>query len=406
MASWNKSLFFAFIFAALSAGYAFAQDHEHGGAAEEAAPKWYDRIEISAGITAAVQGASGNNDPNDASATDDSDYTHSVDIEIASEIEPGHRVVVALETGHGNGTNARVGSSTFRPFYDPYSTVVSDTNHKEAVTVSAAYYEGMFYEGKVMLMVGKMDCHSQIDQNAFANDETTQFLAGPFVRQAGALYPELGKQGQYYATGIMLMLMPADVVDITLMAANPEEDRLGKHGHFAGQLNLKPKLLGLDGNYRFYYLKDYRDFQNIQDGTISSSNGLGVSFDQYLTENTGLFFRYGAQDAKGRVLDADGVVAGIDPLESVISGGLYFNGGAWDRKDDAMGIGYAVGKMKADLAALDTTFSGDQTMWEAFYRWQAFGKLGLTPDIQVHGNLPRAEKRSITVIGLRAQLDF
>ncbi|MBI5177752.1 MAG: carbohydrate porin [Nitrospinae bacterium] len=405
-----KHYFLAFALIAFTSMPAGAQDHEHGGGAEEAAKKWFENLEITVGITAAVQGASGNNDPADASASDDADYTHSVDIEFASEIEPGHRVVVALESGHGDGQNARIGSSTFRPFYDPYSTVVSDSNHKEAVTVSAAYYEGTFSEGKLMLMVGKMDCHSMIDQNAFANDETAQFMGGPFVRQAGALYPELGKQGQYYANGVMLMLAPSDLLDITLMAANPEDSGLGKHGHFAGQLNLKPKFLGLDGNYRFYYLKDYRDFQNIKDGSISSSNGMGVSFDQFITDNTGIFFRYGAQDAKGEVITFDGggvyQVNHIDPLESVISGGLHFGGGAWDRKDDEAGIGYAVGKMKADLAALDTTITGDQTMWEVYYRWQVFEKMGITPDVQMHSNLPRAEKRSVTFIGLRAQLDF
>ena len=382
-------------------------------AEEEKAPKWYDTLTVGGGVTTIVQTSSGNNDPADRNSGDNIDFTNSVDIGIEADVGPDQKLSIALEAGIGNGLTGRVGSSTFRPNYDAYPTTYSNTGgaQQQGLTVSQAYYQGAFFDHTVMLMVGRMDCHSMVDQNAFANSETTQFIGGPFVRTPGALYPEVGRNGQYYANGVTVVLTPNELFEVTLMAANGESDKAGNGGHTAGQLNIRPKMNGQPGDYRFYILQDDRTYADITTGDLKASVAYGVSFDQFLSDDIGFFFRYSHQDPKLQIVDSNGTALGIDPLEAIMSGGFQFSGSLWNREADAVGIGYATGKMKPDVkTALETSLggslSGDQSMIEAYYRWQATPKIGLSADVQSHGNLPRLKSREFTAFALRMQLDF
>lgn len=395
----------AMVAALLFAAPAFAE--------EEKAAKWYDTLTINGSVTTIVQTSSGNNDPSDPNSGDNLDFTNSVNIGFASDVGPGQQIVIALEAGIGSGLTGRVGSSTFRPNYDAYPTTYANTasSRQQGLTVSQAYYMGHFMDGVVMFMVGRMDCHAMIDQNAFANSETTQFIGGPFVRTPGALYAELGQFGQYYANGVTLALAPAEIIEVTVMAANGDPDKAGSEGHIAGQLNIRPKLNGQPGNYRFYALRDYRNHADITTNKVQAAMAYGFSFDQYLSDEIGLFLRFALQDKNLQLVDNTGVALGIDHLETIMSGGFQFSGALWDREADGVGIGYAVGKMKPDVkTALETSLggslSGDQSMIEAYYRWQATPKMGLSADIQSHSNLPRLKSREFTAFALRMQLDF
>lgn len=375
----------------------------------EAEPKWYDKLTINGGITTVFQGSSGNTDATDAKSGDNLDFANSVDIGVESDLAEGHKMVIALEAGQGGGLTGRVGGSTFRPNYDAYPTSYANVDggaNQQGVTVSQAYYEGMFLNNALMLSVGRMDCHSMFDENAFAGDETAQFMGGPFVRLAGALYPELGVFGQYYASGVSAHIHTSELYDLHLMAANAEPSKMGTGAHFTVQLNLMPKPMGREGNYRVYYFQDHRKYQPITGGGAAKSNyGVGVSLDQYVTDDVGLFFRYGQQDASVQLLDSAGAVAGTDPLASVIVLGAHFEGALWGKEKDHIGIGYATGKMKSDLSAANP-FTGDESMVEAYYHCQVFDGFSLSPDVQLHSNLPRASARNYTAFALRMQIDF
>lgn len=371
--------------------------------AAPAPPKWFDTLTINGSVTTIAQTSSGNNDTDPAvtNSGDNLDFTNSVNIGFASDVGPGQQIIIALEAGMGSGLTGRVGNSTFRPNYDAYPTTYKNTggSHQQGLTVSQAYYMGRFMDGVVMFMVGRMDCHSMIDQNAFANSETTQFIGGPFVRTPGALYSELGHNGQYYANGLATVLTPSEFLEVSLMTANGEPDKAGSGGHIAAQVNIKPLFNDQPGNYRFYALQDYRDHLD-STGKTKADTVYGVSFDQLLSDEVGLFVRYAAQDKNLQLV--------ADPLETIMSGGLQFSGALWGREADAVGIGYATGKMKPDVLTntYANAFSGDQSMMEAYYRWQATPKMGLSADIQSHSNLPRVSARQFTAFALRMQLDF
>ena len=48
---------------------------------------------------------------------------------------------------------------------------------------------------------------------------------------------------------------------------------------------------------------------------------------------------------------------------------------------------------------IETTFSGNQSVVELFYHFKLWDNLSITPNIQVHKNLPRADNRDIMVYG-------
>lgn len=393
MEKWRR-ITCAAVVALLFAAPAFAE--------EEKAPKWYDTLTINGSVTTIVQTSSGNNDSADANSGDNIDFTNSVNIGFAAEVGANQQVIIALEAGMGSGLTGRVGNSTFRPNYDAYPTTYANTGgaQQQGVTVSQAYYMGRFLDGSVMLMVGRMDCHSMIDQNAFANSETTQFIGGPFVRTPGALYSELGQNGQYYANGISAVLTPVELLEVTLMAANGQADKAGNGGHVAAQINIKPLFNGQPGNYRVYALQDMRNHANIVSGEVKADLVYGISLDQLLSDEIGFFLRYASQDKNLQLVG--------DPLETIMSGGFHLSGALWNREVDAVGIGYATGKMKPDVltATYADAFSGDQAMIEAYYRWQATPKMGLSADVQSHSNMPRVKSREFTAFALRMQLDF
>lgn len=357
-----------------------------GNAFSESETKWYDQIELTAGITAAIQGTVGNNDSTSGSS-DDTDYSYTFDLGIESEIAPNHMAIIHIETGDGDGAGDNF-ATAISPNYDPYNTHNTDVGHQD-VTLSQAFYEGTFKDGMITLDIGKMDIHSFTDQNNIAGDETAQFMASIFNRLAGTLYAELDN---YYAPGVAINITPHKWLELTFVAANSNNDSLGRRAYTAAQINLIPNFKSREGNYRFYYIRDGRDYTKTN-GETDINIGLGVSIDQMITENLGLFFRYGTQD--------DDLTE--NTVDSSISVGGTVTGSSWNRADDLLGIGYGILETNNKITG---TLNGDQTVIELFYRWQVLERMALTPDIQWYTDLPRTSSRSITVLGVRAQIDF
>ncbi len=364
----------------------------------EAAKKrrWYESLNVTAGMTASLQSTTGNNDPA-TGTTDNTDYAYSLDLNLNSEIARGYKFFLHLETGEGNGVNDNFGTggTTINPNYDPFNTFNASTGHQN-INISQVFFESTFVDELLTVDFGKMDIHSFTDENAFAVDETSQFMAGIFVRSTGTLFTELDN---YYAPGIRFLMTPAEWLEITYIAASPTNDALTKTAYHVGQFNMKLHLGGREGNYRFYFIRDGRDFAEI-DGDIDSSNdtsssnfGSGLSFDQLITEDIGMFYRFGTQKD----------TLSANTLSSTWSIGFLVHGSIWNRTDDFVGLGYGVTKKNEKI---ETTFSGSQKVLELFYHIQLTDNLSLTPDIQLFKNLPRTENREVTVYGIRLQVNF
>jgi hypothetical protein len=350
-------------------------------------------LSIDGGITAILQSTSGI--PANGDVTD---LSYTFDLVLGAEIHPAGKIVVAFEAGNGSGVNEIDGTEYFLsvPNYDAFVTFQGGI---VALSLSQAYYEGSFSNGRFGLQMGKLDVHSLYDENAYANDETDQFISGQFSRTPGTVFQELDS---YYAPGLAVTVNPFDLLEIRLIGANGSGDGFENITHNAYgvvQVNVKPKLLGREGNYRFFVIFDARDYTDATNGGINKNNtGAGLSFDQEVAESIGLFARYDTQD--------DDIAENL--VKSAISGGVSLSGGLWNRSDDVLGVGYGllgVNDKAPAIAALAD--SGDEGHFELYYKIGFTDHFTVTPDLQVitaAGGDNNSD--TITIPGVRAQMNF
>lgn len=272
---------------------------------------------------------------------------------------------------------------------------------------------------KLELTFGKMDMFGFFDQNALADDESSQFLNSVFVHNplldAGG---DVGVDANGFQPGI--------VASYLNYRNGPEPWRLslgifgaGQGANYSrffssplivAQAETELKFDGLPGNYRLYY---WRNGQASElSGGSAKHAGWGLSLDQRVHENVALFGRYGHQ--------ADGQVA----FDRALTLGAEIGGSAWSRGGDAIGI--AAGWLRAsndyralggayDLDGDPTTLadaftftpSGAEQVTELYYRFRITQQFQLSPDVQfIRRAGANSDANNITVFGLRAQVSY
>lgn len=355
-------------------------------------------IDISGGLTTILQGT-------DGAPENTTDLSYSLDLGLEAQVSDHGKAVVALEAGEGLGVDATLQSlstANYDAFYTDLTSTTPEATDAVVASISQAYYEGEYWNSDIVVSIGKLDVHSMFDENAYANDETEQFITGMFVRSVGTGYAELD---QYYAPGVVVQYAAANSVDLTFIASNGNRSGFQDvfdNMYLVGQINFKPRLAGHDGNYRLYGISDDRKdaYHEINTGKATSNTVWGVSFDQAVSEGVGLFARYSIQD--------DNIAENI--VKASWSFGTLLEGGIWGRENDTVGIAYGVVMLndKTDLAAaLGTTDTGDESHVETFYKFGVSKHFTLTVDGQVvKHNGGNARANTVTVAGLRGQLNF
>lgn len=333
------------------------------------------------------------------------DLTYTMDLGLEAPVSEHGKVVIALEAGEGEGVDATLGSlstANYDAFYTNITDIAPGATNNVVPSVSQAYYEGEYMDGGMVVSAGKLDVHAYYDDNAYANDETDQFMSAIFTRSPGTSYAELD---QYYAPGIVLLYSATQATDVTLIAANGNSDGFNNifdYMYLVGQVNFKPRLAGRDGNYRFYIISDnrYNAYTEISDGSTTSNTPWGLSFDQSVADGVGLFARYSSQD--------DGIAENI--VKSSWSLGTLLEGTLWGRDKDTIGVGYGSVNLngKTNLAAaLGTSNTGDETHTEIFYKFGISDHFTLTADLQVIANNGGdASADTVTVAGVRGQINL
>lgn len=381
-----------------------AEAEEEGG---HIIPHEIGKLEISGGITSILQGTSG---ISDSLGGDVTDFTYTLDLNFEAAVSPTGKVVIALEAGNGNGVNDNTPSMSISN-YDAYVTEVGSI---VTPSVSQAYFEGSFVDGLLGLQAGKLDVHSLYDENTYANDETDQFISGIFTRYPGSIFPELDS---YYAPGVAITLSPSEMFDLRLIGANGVDsgfENITENGYLVGHVNIKPGLLGREGNYRFHYIYDARNYRDIASGETDKKNtAFGLSFDQEVADGVGLFVRYAIQDDGveawsdngDSVVDADEI---SNPVKSAISGGVSLSGSLWGREQDVVGAAYGVLVNNEDSTYFTAIANpGDESHAEVYYKFGISDHITITPDLQLVTNAGGdADNDPITVYGVRAQMNF
>ncbi len=233
--------------------------------------------------------------------------------------------------GAGNGLDGE-GRSPFMiaPWGGNIQDDYKDINGRNRDYLLTAWYKHTFSfseDHSLGLTGGIIDATDYMDENAFANDEYTQFMNGALVNGPNAFLPsyDIGAAieweiGGFSVKGVAMAL-----------GSNGEEGDLDEPYNFYGMQFAYTVDFGLgEGNYRLIVDTTSSDFSNVAGTKKERLSCAMISFDQQLGEILGAWIRFGWQDDKAAVY-----------CKSIYSGGLNISGNLWGRECDNIGIGYA-----------------------------------------------------------------
>jgi hypothetical protein len=196
--------------------------------------------------------------------------------------------------------------------------------------------------------LGQIDPPSFFDDNAFAHDESEAFMNNVFVHN-----PLLDSGGSYgvdelgSAPGGVFELIHAFSGEATLRASmgvfgrgNGTEHHKGlsNPSHIA-QVHLDNfKILGHRSSLAVYTWQNPA-LANANDGTLEKQTGWGASFDHDLTDDIGVFARYGHG------------IKGLRTFDQATTLGAQLKGGLWGRENDH--IGFAFASIKPEFSNVD-----------------------------------------------------
>ncbi|MFO1253626.1 MAG: carbohydrate porin [Inhella sp.] len=249
------------------------------------------------------------------------------------------------------------------------------------------------------LSLGKLDPFAYFDANRLADDESRQFLNNALVHNplldSGG---DIGADRYGFAPGAVLTWRAAGEAD---GAEGADQGRSASLGWFSRtalrrallivQLEQPLSLLPQRGRLRAYAWQQGRG--EGFDGVQRRHRGLGVSMDQALTPHLAVFARWGHQ-TQGRVRFDRALVAGLE-----------WQGGAWGRSADGLGLALARLRTSAGFAAAsDPAARGSEQLAELYYRWQWLPQLELSPDVQWLRRLGGQTGPRGRVVGLRLRV--
>lgn len=390
-----------------------------------------DGIKVDAALTTVVQRASGL--PR-GTANAGSQINYRADVAVEIPLEPvgdiEHKVFAHVRVGQGEGLNNPLGnlgvfgapnSAAFRTSGatpDDSTVLLGEAWYQAAIPLPLGGYRPHSKE-TLELTFGKMDIFGFFDQNEVAGDESIQFLNSVFVHNplldAGG---EVGADANGFQPGFVASYVNASD------AAEPWRLSLGVFG--AGdkgsnyqrslasplvmlQAEKQLKLVqGWNGNYRAYAWTR-TDVPQLDGVSSAKHTGFGFSVDQQVGTGVNLFGRYGQ------------LVSGELPFDKALSIGAEFNGSAWGRAGDAIGVGAAwlkssnafhnaggSGDIDGDgVPDFTYTPSGAEKVAELYYRYRISPQFEISPDFQYiarGGANPDAD--SIKVYGVRANIAY
>lgn len=343
------------------------------------------KVNISGGSTGILQGT--NNIPS-SEGGDDGFASGSFDIVFEYEPVNNWKVVLDLEGVGGDGPDN---------FTSLHGVNGDAGTTDDTVTILEAYLEGTLFDERVIVTVGKIDITGYIDGNAYAGDETTQFLSGSFVNNAVFSAPD-------NAPGVRthVEIIPGKVyVEGGVMAQDENgdgrtTDKLFEDVFAAVEVGVMPNLFGRPGTYRIWGSFDGAGQKRHSDGSLKDETalGIGLSADQEVTDWLGLFFRIGARDS-------DNVNY---TTKAAWSAGAQFMKIIPMRPDDVIGVAYGeIMPTKRDFGRN----AKDEKMVEAYYSWfinENFQISAIFQHIMNRNASPTLD--DVTLLGLRGQANF
>ena len=217
------------------------------------------------------------------------DATYSIDIGIEKEFDDWGKGFIHLEAGDGGGLD---GDEVVT--FSGVNRDDADTDNR--VEVTEVWYEHYLFDHQLALLGGKLDPTVMLDHNAIANCEASQFLSHTFRNSTAVEFPD---DNTY---GFRALATPSSYewleVEGGIFDDNADWEDIDEDLFSYAQVNIKPNLIGREGNYRSYFWFDDSKHTKWADaGTDTQVNfGFGTSIDQKILDYATIFGRFGWQD--------------------------------------------------------------------------------------------------------------
>ncbi len=334
-------------------------------------------------------------------------YSMSYDLGVEMDFEKMIGIAGAGFAIHAEGSGPEAEGISGESVGDYYG-VNGDAGGDYTIELSEAFWIQGFGES-FTLLVGKMDTSAAFDTNAYANDETIQFLSSALVNN-----PQIPID---YGLAIQLFYNPSETLSFSASFADAEGD-MGETGFdtafdgddyyvYVFEAGYHPEIYGLGGSYRFGIWHDTSDAASLKNGRAHNGNtGYYLSFDQALIteeekeQGLGAFFRYGITGEE------------YNEVENFFSIGLQYHGLVPGRDHDTFGLGMAQGNLSRYYTVEDGTGNdvfpeGEETLYELYYNITVCPWAQVTPAIQyIADPAGDSEASDATVIALRSQIAF
>jgi porin len=306
--------------------------------------------------------------------------------EIGITLSEADEIFTKFGFAAGNALNdATVSPFIFTAWAADLEDDVKDINGRNRDYLLTAWYKHTltFSEKNTLGITGGLvDATDYLDENAYANDEFTQFMNQVLANAANGFAPsyDMGavlewEFGQFALKGIA-------------MSVGENDD--GRSYNFYGAnvgYTIDTKLG--EGHYRVNVQWTSKDFNDLAGDNLESKQCAILSFDQQLGKILGAWIRFGWQDDDAAVV-----------VKELYSGGLDINGRLWRREQDNIGIGYAY--MEGGNQDLDNAY-----VFETYVRFLLNEYFALTADLQYQDNkMKQGDSPSGFISGLRCVVEF
>lgn len=285
--------------------------------------------------------------------------------------------------------------------------------------VAELWYEQALLDNRLRIRFGKLDLTNDFDTNAYANDETAQFLNNSLIYAANIPFPDRGHGIQFVATPTDWLYFGAGLADAEA-DARTTGFRTAYHGpdrtFSIYELGLTPVFETgwgvLPGRYAgglWYDPQPKEEFYNDLDGRLRTAPlkrddvGFYVNCDQAVwrenpalagdEQGLGLFVRYGYAHAD------------VNVIEHFWSVGGQYQGLIPTRDEDVLACGVAQGVLSRNLVMTGAD-PHRETALELYYRCQVLPWLAITPDLQWILRPGGENGRDAFVAGVRLQMAF
>jgi len=339
----------------------------------------------------------------------------------------GGTIVLNAEPRWANGINSKVGSLSPANL-DAIKPFAGDDCE---FTLSEWFLQQVLFDGKLILIAGKLDGSRAFDTNAFANNERTQFMNASLRNN-----PMIPSFLPYTILGAAAVVNPTPWLSVLTAAADSEGSNAttGFDTTFHGpthttvihEWSVKIKPFDLPGTQRVGFAWSSKEFAHLNPISPFKETGpflmkyapkvldllspylpydhspdnvmLYYNFDQYLyteaddpNQGVGMFGRFGwARDD-------------VNPVNYFYSIGLGAKGIVPTRDNDTCGVGYYHLDLSNDLPYM---FHSEQGV-ECYYNIEIAPWLHITPDLQVIMNPGGTDDNDVSVVyGMRMQMNL